>query len=52
MAISSAAARYRKIAKIKLALHKMPLDGTFVHANIYKLYVLHSHAQNSLNNCI
>ena len=26
----------------------MPLDGTFVRANIYKLYSLHSHARNSL----
>ena len=24
----------------------MPLDGTFVRTNIYKLYLLHSHARN------
>ena len=28
----------------------MPLDGTFVCANIYKLYLLHSHVRNSLIN--
>ena len=32
----------------RLALHKIPLDGTFVRANIYKRYLLHSHARNSL----
>ena len=46
-ATSSAALWYLKIV-YKLALHKMLLDGTFVHANIYKLYLLHSHARNSL----
>jgi len=32
----------------KVALHKIPLGGAFVHANIYKLYLLYSHARNSL----
>ena len=32
----------------KLALHKIPLDGTFVCPNILKLYLLHSHARNNL----
>ena len=26
----------------------MPSDGSFLHANIYKLYLLHSHTRNSL----
>ena len=36
----------------KLALHKILLAGAFVRANIYnyKLYLLHSHARNSLIN--
>ena len=32
----------------KLALYKIPLDGAFVCTSIYKLCLLHSHAQNSL----
>ena len=31
-----------------LALHKLSLDGAFVRANIYKFYLLHSHARNNL----
>ena len=33
----------------KVALHKIPLGGAFVRANIYKLYILHSHAQDVSN---
>ena len=32
----------------KLALHKMRFDGAFLRKNIYKLYLLLSHARNSL----
>ncbi len=33
-------------------LYKIPLGGTFVRANRYKRYLLHSHARNSLINYI
>ena len=34
----------------KPALHQISLGGAVVRANIYKLYLLHSHARNSLIN--
>jgi len=34
----------------KLALHEITLGGAVVRAKIYHLYLLHSHARNSLIN--
>ena len=39
-------------SSMPLALHKIPLGGSLVRANIYKLYLLHSHARNSFINDI